>query len=171
MLRRRPWKRWLERALRVGLASACVGVYACSLAVDTDALQGGCPADSKPCDGKCVSRSDPDYGCSADGCRPCVIARATARCGESGLCVVATCQGDFADCNDDGDAPNSDGCEVDTAHDPEHCGGCKAAPCEVANGAPGCAGGQCSIGSCHPGFHDCDFVAKNGCESRVARCE
>jgi hypothetical protein len=152
------------RLLVLCLASLFCGLHACSLLVSTDALQEGCPADRKPCDAACVSRSDPDFGCNADGCRPCVIAQATARCSEEGVCVVASCQGDFADCNGDGDRPASDGCEVDTAHDADHCGSCQANACVVPNGEAACAGGVCSIGRCDDGYRDCNFDALDGCE-------
>lgn len=164
MSRARPRLRWRQRLARGVFGLLLCWLHACSLVVDTAALQEGCPADRKACDGACVSRSDPDFGCNADGCRPCVIARATARCSEEGVCVVASCQGDFADCNSDGDRPGSDGCEVDTAHDPNHCGSCEADPCAVPNGEPDCAGGVCSIRRCNDGYRDCNFDAQDGCE-------
>jgi hypothetical protein len=160
LLARSAWARALIAALFCWL-------HACSLVVGTEALQEGCPADQKACAGRCVSRADPDFGCDADDCRPCVIAQATARCSDGG-CVVASCQGEFADCNADGDAPDSDGCEIDTAHDPDHCGGCRSVACEVLNGAPDCAGGSCSIRRCNDGYRDCNFDVSDGCESAVA---
>jgi len=163
----RPPLRLRERLARGTFAFLLCWLHACSLLVSTESLQEGCPADRKPCDGVCVSRSDPDFGCNAEGCRPCVIARATARCGEDGVCVVASCQGDFADCNGDGDRAGSDGCEVDTAHDADHCGSCEASPCLVPNGDPGCAGGVCSIRRCNSGYRDCNFESQDGCEQQV----
>lgn len=136
--------------------------------VDTNALDEGCPSDQKPCAGKCVSRANPDSGCGADSCRPCVIPNATAHCSQSGACIVASCRGDFLDCNDDGDRANTDGCEVDGAHDPLHCGGCAARPCAVANGTPGCAGGHCAIALCDPGYRDCNHSSQDGCEVDVS---
>jgi hypothetical protein len=149
-------------------------IHACSLVVSTDSLQQGCPADQKACDGRCVPRADPDYGCNADGCRPCVIAQATARCSDAGGCVVASCQGEFADCDGDGDSTNSNGCEIDTAHDPAHCGACDSEPCTALHGAPDCAGGSCSIRRCDDGYRDCNFDLSDGCEAEVpaaASCE
>lgn len=151
------------------------GLHACSLVVTTDALDEGCPADQKACEGRCVSRADPDFGCNAEGCRPCVIAQATARCSDGGGCVVASCQGEFADCNRDGDRADSDGCEIDTAHDPDHCGACESTPCVTEHGIPDCAGGSCSIRSCDAGYRDCNFDVADGCETKLTeaatRCD
>jgi hypothetical protein len=149
------------------LASVCVLGFSCMQVVDTDALDQGCPDDQKDCYGECVSRQNPDYGCAADGCRPCVIANATAHCGATGSCIVASCRGDFLDCNHDGDRASTDGCEVDGAHDPLHCGSCTAKACTVSNGTPGCAGGRCAIALCNDGYRDCDQNSSNGCEEYV----
>ena len=163
----RPPLRLRQRLLRTIVACLFCGLHACSLVVSTESLQEGCPAGRKACDGACVSLSDPDFGCDAEGCRPCVIARATARCSEDGVCVVASCQGDFADCNEDGDRAGRDGCEVDTAHDADHCGSCDASPCLVPNGEPDSAGGVCSIRRCSDGYRDCNFEALDGCEQQL----
>ena len=156
------------RPARGALLAFALWSAACSLVVAPDELSDGCPAELKPCGGSCVSRTDPDFGCDADTCRPCLIPQATARCNAAGACVVATCLGRFADCNADGDEGDSDGCETDTAHDPLHCGSCDAEPCRVDNGSPACAGGSCSIARCSEGFHDCNFDASDGCESELA---
>jgi len=160
--------RALVRVARALCAGLLCGLHACSLVVTTAALDEGCPADQKDCEGRCVSRADPDFGCNADGCRPCVIAQATARCSDGGGCVVASCQGEFADCNRDGDRADSDGCEVDTAHDPDHCGACDSAPCVTEHGSPDCAGGNCSIRRCDAGYRDCNFDVADGCETKLA---
>lgn len=160
-------QRWLAHLL------ACLGIlgFSCMQVVDTSALDEGCPSDQKACDGKCVSRANPDSGCGAESCRPCVIPNATAHCSASGSCIVASCRGDFLDCNDDGDSANTDGCEVDSAHDPLHCGGCAAKPCQAKNGTPGCAGGRCAIALCDAGFRDCNHSAQDGCEIDVSNAE
>lgn len=170
---RGPRRRRLHSRVAQAFLAGLLGcLHACSLVVSADSLQAGCPADQKACDGHCVSRADPDYGCNADGCRPCVIAQATARCSDAGHCVVASCQGEFADCNGDGDSADGDGCEIDTAHDPAHCGGCDRAPCMVPHGAADCAGGSCSIRQCDDGRRDCNFDVSDGCEAEAAAsCE
>ena len=142
-------------------------LFACLQVVDTDALDEGCPGGQKPCNGRCVPNTDPDFGCANANCNPCVIANATAHCGADGSCIVATCRGEFLDCNHDGDDANTDGCETDSAHDPKHCGGCDAKECSVPNGSAGCAAGHCAIALCNDGFRDCNFVSRDGCEVDV----
>jgi hypothetical protein len=149
------------------VAGVAALTFACLQVVDTSSLDEGCPATQKPCSGKCVPDTDPDFGCANKDCHPCVIPNATAHCGANGSCIVATCQGEFLDCNHDGDEANTDGCETDSAHDPEHCGGCAATPCSVANGTAGCAAGHCAIALCHDGFRDCNFKPADGCEVDV----
>lgn len=149
------------------LAAVSVLAFSCMQVVDTDALDQGCPSDQKACDGRCVSRQNPDFGCAADGCRPCVIPNATAHCSATGSCIVASCRGDFLDCNRDGDRASTDGCEVDGAHDPLHCGSCSAKACTVVHGAPGCAGGRCAIALCDDGYRDCNHNSLDGCEVSV----
>src|SRR5262249_22316429 len=55
------------------------------------------------------------------------------------------------DCN----GSKTDGCEVDLATDPKHCGSCQHA-CSFANASAGCTNGLCTILSCNPGFANCD---------------
>jgi Stigma-specific protein, Stig1 len=105
---------------------------------------GTCPVGRKLCDGACVSRSDPAYGCN-DGCGACKIPRATAGCSD-GACVIRACDQGRADCN--GGAEN--GCETLTASDGKHCGACNDA----------CSAGQvCSNGTCSA-----------ACSSTLANC-
>jgi hypothetical protein len=86
---------------------------------------------------------------------------------EDELCVPSeknplTCNAGFADCN--GNA--ADGCEVNVASDPNHCGACGTA-CSGANGTPSCTAGACQI-ACHPGFADCNGNPTDGCETNVS---
>lgn len=149
------------------VAGLALLLFACLQVVDTDALDEGCPSGQKPCNGSCVPSTDPDFGCSNPDCHPCVIPNATAHCGANGSCIVATCRGDFLDCNHDGDDADTDGCETDSAHDPMHCGGCDAAECSVPNGVAGCAASRCAIARCNVGFRDCNFDSRDGCETDV----
>ncbi|HEY4013476.1 MAG TPA: hypothetical protein VGM06_09065 [Polyangiaceae bacterium] len=136
----------------------------CSLTVGLDYLEDGqCPSGTKLCSLHCQAPT-PRNGCSAPGCAPCALANATSRCGSSGFCAIAACTGTSQDCNGVAD----DGCEVDTDHDPNHCGGCTAAPCVVPNATPDCAAGHCAIRSCNSGFDDCNGDALDGCETDLA---
>lgn len=135
----------------------------CSLWVDTDALGAGCADGEKACNGECVSRGDPRYGCGGETCQPCALPNATSACSPEGQCFVASCLDSFDDCN----RQASDGCEVNTDLDPMHCGGCNAPPCEVDGAFPACANGQCAIRKCQAGFKDCNRESYDGCERAV----
>lgn len=84
----------------------------------------------------------------------------TATCGPSGCAV--TCAGGFSNCN----GAVGDGCEVQLATDPKHCGSC-AKDCAVgapAGTQPGCTANACTY-NCGVGTADCD---KNGtCETNL----
>jgi hypothetical protein len=137
---------------------------ACSLAIDLGPLKDGiCPAGEKACEDRCVLLGDPNYGCASVGCAPCTLPNAVAICTPEGACALGACIGNYRDCDNN----PAEGCETDTDHDPQHCGGCMAALCTTANGTPGCADGRCSTGACNPGFGDCDMNPANGCETDV----
>ncbi len=103
----------------------------CTTACDQagDACSGGqcvpstCAGTLRDCDG------DPNHTCETEtrtdsancgGCgNACRIAHGTGAC-SSGACRVVSCEGSFADC----DGNPSNGCEVDLARDPLHCGNC-----------------------------------------------
>ncbi|MCR4279097.1 MAG: hypothetical protein NUV81_04350 [bacterium] len=82
-----------------------------------------CNADEKACGNTCVKVDDPEYGCDPSACESCAskgLANVSAYVCEEGACEIATCDGAFQDC----DGKVASGCEVDTAHDPDHCGSC-----------------------------------------------
>src|SRR5690606_25667998 len=126
----------------------CISVtlcgFGCSLFVDTEQLNEGCPPDTKACDDRCVSTSDPAYGCGNRTCQPCVLPSATSVCDTSGECAIAACVGQHEDCNSSAE----DGCEVNLDTDVLHCGACDAPACEVAGAIPACARGECAIRKC-----------------------
>jgi hypothetical protein len=90
---------------------------------------------------------------------------ATCSAATNGTCSYA-CTTGFANC--DGTIATN-GCNVDTASDPSHCGGCGVV-CAGANiPVPVCNAGVCG-GHCADGYVDCDGDrASNGCE-RAATC-
>jgi hypothetical protein len=151
---------WLRGALTIAGLTA----LACSLAVDPDTLNEGCPTGTKLCAGVCVSNSDPETGCARATCQPCALDHANPICSPAGECIVGTCLGRYENC--DGESRN--GCEIDTSSDTQHCGGCRAAPCMLPNALPDCANGRCAILRCITGFSNCDTVAENGCETNTS---
>ena len=103
---------------------------------------GPCASTQKLCDGSCVSKDDPSYGCSATGCAACDTTNATPTCSASGACAIKACDPGHDDCN--GSA--TDGCEVDLTLSTS-CGSCDGA-CNAAKPvcAPSGKGFACSTG-------------------------
>jgi hypothetical protein len=159
------------RLVRYGAAAVLAGLTACVVVVDPPSLTEGCGEDAKPCEGRCVSLRNPKTGCASDDCTPCFLQNATARCDSAGRCVMATCTGNWADCDEDGQQSGNNGCETDLAHDPDHCGRCGNVCPSLAHALPGCEAAVCSIDRCEPGFGDCDDDRENGCETSVSSSE
>jgi hypothetical protein len=161
---RRLFPRWLRGLARAAFGAAASALAACTLVAETSSLDSGCPAGEKLCSRGCVSTQDPAYGCGSPRCdQPCPQANATARCAPDGSCAIASCSGKYADCNRTPD----DGCEVDTAHDPAHCGGCDAPQCVLDHAVAGCGAGKCGVAKCDPDWRDCNTLAADGCEKFV----
>jgi hypothetical protein len=118
-----------------------------------------CPAGQKLCDAQCVSVDRPEYGCGAEECHPCQVLNATPRCNGDHQCDVAVCYQDYDDC----DGNRSNGCESAVRVDPDHCGGCGKRCPELPHAERGC-GDACTIWRCQPGFRDCNYVSRDGCE-------
>ena len=93
----------------------------------------------------------------------------SAEC-QSGTCEVVSCKFGFGNCNGD----HADGCEVNVAADPMHCGGC-GQPCQkgskFANAEVACTQGECEFVACFNGFEDANGNCANsgpcsdGCEA------
>jgi streptogramin lyase len=128
---------------------------------------GACRAGYADCDEDaatgCEVNTESDLG-NCGACRhPCNLPHAIALC-QNGGCAIATCAAGYQDC--DGDPDN--GCESNTATDPDHCGDCKATPCPPAtNAIPACKASACAI-ECNLGFADCDGDPGTGCEVALA---
>jgi len=75
----------------------------------------------------------------------------------SGNCGI-NCNAGYANCN----GGLTDGCEIDTMSNAQHCGGCDKV-CSSANGTPSCVAGACKI-QCAQGFADCNNDVADGCE-------
>jgi hypothetical protein len=87
------------------------------------------------CGGRCVDTATDPAHCGACG-NTCRFAGGAGRC-VGGRCFGAGCAGTRADCDRD----PANGCEVDLATDPAHCGACGRA-CEG-----GCRDGRCCVGA------------------------
>ncbi len=131
-----------------------------------------CTAPFADCDAVAANGCETNTLSTVNHCGGCGVAcpsrsNATVSC-TAGTCAFA-CDTGFADC--DGDANN--GCEVELATTPSHCGSCANA-CTATAGTSGCAAGACTVASCDTGFGDCDGNAANGCEvnlgSSIAHC-
>ncbi len=97
-----------------------------------------------------------------------------------GVCQVSACLIDwnndvaFGDCN----GLAFDGCEVNHVDDPQNCGGCRfdcarLDPSELDNVetfSGRCVLGLCEL-TCKPGWHDCNMVVEDGCESDLTDSE
>jgi hypothetical protein len=100
-----------------------------------------CAPGERTCNGICVKRDDPLYGCGAESCAPCKLAHGTPMC-RGDKCAVATCDPGYADCNQNGD----DGCETDLSR-AATCGSCNAVcPLTAPVCAPTAGTFQCTTG-------------------------
>lgn len=119
--------------------------------------EGWLDCNGDPTDGCEVDIDDDPEHCGA--CRTrCSDSHATPLCRDR-LCV-GDCDPGWEDCNGD---KATDGCEVHTASDTNHCGACGTV-CETGNATPICTDGDCGISMCPAGAADCDHELANGCE-------
>ncbi len=138
--------------------SACVN-SACEMVGQCTPGFGRC--DKNPLSGCSTILINNDEHCGACD-RSCARANGSGTC--NGASCEATCSAGFADCNGDLAQDGSDGCEINTHQDPNHCGGC-GSKCTIANAVNLCTGtGTCSFTECNPGFFDMDNNPANGCE-------
>ncbi|HEX6274332.1 MAG TPA: hypothetical protein VFZ53_14925 [Polyangiaceae bacterium] len=118
--------------------SSLFGVLACSLLVETDVIDEGCPANTKFCGGACVSVDDPAYGCTPGDCIPCERDQSSLLIGnrfipkcENGQCVPDQCPYGYG----------CDRCGKLLLTDPANCGACNKV----------CDSGACWLGTCVEG--------------------
>ncbi|MBL8682345.1 MAG: hypothetical protein JNK05_24465 [Myxococcales bacterium] len=131
----------------------CTGTQVCTMAGCADS----CPSGQMLCSGACV-----DLQTNANHCGMCGNAcpagpRSTPVCA-AGRCQLQ-CEPSYANC----DSNASNGCEVNTSTDPNHCTMCgMRCPSGGANTVGVCARTQCAI-ECAPGYVDPDMNLMNGC--------
>ena len=96
-----------------------------------------CPANHANCDGNKANGCEVDISVDSTNCGACGNVCASGQVCSQGQCVSSsiTCQSGFADCN----GSLVDGCEVNTATDPQHCGSCTS---NCPSGSS-CTNGQC----------------------------
>ncbi|WP_437954852.1 hypothetical protein WME76_25190 [Sorangium sp. So ce119] len=148
-----------------GCGMACNLANASESCVDGACTLGACAAGFANCDGEAANGCEVDTNSSAASCGGCGAVCALANAAESclaGTCVIGACEPGFANCN----ASALDGCEVNTASDLAHCGGCNLA-CALPHAAESCLAGTCVMGACEAGFANCDGAAANGCEANT----
>jgi hypothetical protein len=138
---------------------------ACDSTNGTPSCTGGtcgitCSAGFADCDASAANGCEVNVNTDPLHCGGCPAAcdstNGTPSC-TGGTCGI-TCSAGYGDC----DSNVANGCEVNTATDALHCGGCALA-CDSTNGTPSCTGSECEI-ACNAGFEDCDGNAANGCE-------
>ena len=135
---------------------------ACSVANGTAACTAGACAVAACTPGFGDCDHDPATGCearidTAANCGACGTACTGDRICSAGACVLSCATGSVV-CG---------GACVDTRSDPLHCGGCDTACPARANATAGCTGSTCGF-HCNVGYEDCNGLAADGCEVRVA---
>jgi hypothetical protein len=157
--------------IRHVLAVLVVGlVNACTLTLDTNVLNEGCPDGTKPCNDQCVSKRLPQYGCGNPSCIPCVLAQAKSNCNENFECAIAACAPRFLSC----DGRDDNGCEVNINESQTQCGS-NCIDCTKQNVAnvteARCGAGRCYALTCDANWRDCDGTFLTGCEYPVSNLQ
>jgi hypothetical protein len=109
---------------------ALLALVGCSLVVETQDLDKGCPTGQRLCEGACVSNTDPAYGCTPGVCGPpCTQPNGIPHCVD-GLCALKVCRYGFG----------CPGCDVDILTNEERCGDCDTR----CMGSDRCVNGLCT---------------------------
>jgi hypothetical protein len=126
----------------------------------TCAVDKDCGAGLSCCNNQCVDTKTTVAHCGSCGNFCSDQTNAASVC-VAGQCALS-CTPGYADC----DLLIGNGCEVDTAEDPQNCSACGQV-CLFANAEPGCAMGKCTIAMCNPSFDDCNKQIDDGCEANL----
>jgi hypothetical protein len=154
-----------------GVPDGGAGVTACcnKVCINTSVNQANCGGCGSACgaDGgpatSCCSSTCHDEKSDPDNCGGCAVAcsnnhMSTRTCG-NGVCN-GSCAPGYTDCDNN---KQTDGCEINTAGDPNNCGACGTV-CSNNNMATRTCNGTCN-GTCSPGFADCNNNKQSdGCE-------
>ena len=117
---------------------------------------GACPAGLACCGASCADTASDPLNCGGCGIACATPPHATSSCSAS-ACAISDCSPGFADCN----GVFADGCEVDLAADPTHCGTCSTACPPGATCTGGLCAGRCGSAGCGPGLSCCGALCKN----------
>lgn len=123
-----------------------------------------CSAGFADCDAQNGNGCEANLNTSPDHCGSCstpcpVPAHATATC--TGSSCGFACDVGWGDC----DGLASNGCEVDLAHDADHCGTCLTTCSSDHMATRTCSAGVCN-GTCAAGYGDCNSnKTTDGCET------
>ena len=135
---------------------------------------------SGQCNGQCASGyADCNTNKQTDGCE--TPTNTTSNCGGCGnacdtvhstgaacngtSCTYGGCVAGWTNCNTT--APDTNGCETNTAADPDHCGGCSTVCSSNNMQTRTCASNTCN-GQCAAGFADCNGNKQtDGCETPI----
>ncbi len=120
-----------------------------------------CPDGQEQCGSTCVLTASDINNCGECN-KHCEFKNGLAYC-SSGKCELAGCISGFADCDDDEENEENNGCETNIKTDHNNCGVC-GHKCDFLNADSECVDGKCQITECKPGFKDCDKNLQNGCE-------
>jgi len=139
----------------------------CTASNGTPACNNGtcgivCASGYGDCDGNLANGCETNITNNKNYCGSCTTAcnatNGTASCTAS-TCHIS-CNSGFGDC----DGLASNGCEVNYATDPAHCGSCTTA-CTYTNATGVCSAGACQLGSCNANYGNCDTLSSTGCEA------
>jgi hypothetical protein len=145
--------------------SACNLPHATATCTGSSCSIGSCAAGYADCDGVAANGCETDLSLPANcgGCN--TPAKPTACSGGAPVCSVSSGGASRCVTGCQSAAPtlcNGTKC-VDTASDPNNCGGCGAV-CSTNHAAETCTGSRCAVSSCTAGYADCDQLASTGCE-------
>ncbi|MBI5534379.1 MAG: hypothetical protein HY898_16770 [Deltaproteobacteria bacterium] len=121
-----------------------------------------CKSGFADCDAVATNGCEKDILTDAENCgvcgTVCQFTNALAGC-VNGACDIVSCLAGWGNC----DGIKSNGCEMPTTQDVNHCGSCTTV-CSVNHGTPTCNGTTCDVLSCVPNWGDCDGQYATGCE-------
>lgn len=142
---------------------------ACALDFATESCtQGQCVIDScesgnKSCDNQDATGCETNILTSKTHCGDCNQAcdfdNATESC-IAGQCTFGECAQGWANCDMN---TQSNGCEINTASDPQNCGACFN-DCARPGATVTCQNSACQFTGCQTGFYNLDGDNSNGCE-------